>query len=280
MKLVCDVSDSKRNSLAQQPIFGRMTDFLHRNQQVILRELVKEFPQAGFAKYLESCIEAGLILRKDRRYQLALPVFSGKEQTTLLSTKAAQAFLQSGKTKNAAELSLLFEAARRRATRGFDPYYLEADVELLRFAHLEDEALILASASVGDLQAEDLAGYFSANRRVVEPSVFAKMRRLLGDVDEDYFMQQIGWIVSRITRGKVPRQTIFLETLLSTGIVAKTAEGLFTMEIPCLVKGDVTGQSTLSDKTTAKSHFEEMSLYSELCKDCCGGLQQWFVKIK
>lgn len=46
----------------------------------ILRELKQNFPEKNFEKILDQLIDAGIITRKDRRYQVAFPIYSTKDQ--------------------------------------------------------------------------------------------------------------------------------------------------------------------------------------------------------
>lgn len=277
MILICEASDKQKIRLSRQHYFDSLSDYLYQHPQVTLRDLVKVFSEAGFSRYLEACIEAGLILREERRYRLALPVFTREEQEQIRLSEAVQSTLGAW-GKEAETIAGIFEEKRIALTENFAPYFVENGTTLLRYSRVADEDLALCSASVGDLQEKDLAGYFSANRIVSEPEVYAPLRRLIGDVDEDYFMQQTGWIVSRVLRGKKPRDSIFLNALLMTEIVAES-DGFF-LKIPHLIKTDLLEPPINREIVTAKSHFEKICMYSELCKAYAGGLQQWLVKIK
>ena len=62
-------------------LFLKLILFLKKQQKPpILRELKQNFPEKNFEKILDQLIDAGIINRKDRRYQVAFPIYSTQDQ--------------------------------------------------------------------------------------------------------------------------------------------------------------------------------------------------------
>ena len=70
--------------LTQQPLFEKIITYLDQHNDVILREIKREF--AGFPnldRFMEECIKAGYIRRENKRYYQQLPLLDNLKNLTL-----------------------------------------------------------------------------------------------------------------------------------------------------------------------------------------------------
>ena len=70
--------------LMRQPLFEKLITYLDQHNDVILREIKREF--AGFPhldRFIEECIKAGYIRRENKRYYQQLPLLDNLENLTL-----------------------------------------------------------------------------------------------------------------------------------------------------------------------------------------------------
>ena len=70
--------------LTRQPLFEKLINYLDQHNDVILREIKREF--SGFPnldRFIEECIKAGYIRRENKRYYQQLPLLDNLENLTL-----------------------------------------------------------------------------------------------------------------------------------------------------------------------------------------------------
>ena len=70
--------------LTQQPLFEKIITYLDQHNDVILREIKREF--AGFPnldRFIEECIKVGYIRRENKRYYQQLPLLDNLKNLTL-----------------------------------------------------------------------------------------------------------------------------------------------------------------------------------------------------
>lgn len=212
------------------PLFPSLIDYLyaHREEEVILRELKKEFPQKDFEHFLDQLIENGLILRKARRYRLNFPVFEPNDY---------QEYSRALTEKIASELESLTEIDRKFAmseeiwTYCFEEeaeyFYAAANDRQVRKMTAGNSTYRFVSLSSDEELPLSLAVYFFIQKNQLPiPSKFSEIAELIGDVNEAYYFDQVEVIIERIRKGKFKnrRPSIFLESLLATRTVEKTTQ--------------------------------------------------------
>ena len=69
--------------MTRQPFFGELIRYLDQHDDVILREIKAQFPDAAVDKLMEEYIKAGLILRENKRYHLNLPMLESLDSLEL-----------------------------------------------------------------------------------------------------------------------------------------------------------------------------------------------------
>lgn len=65
------------SKLVNNAVFPTLIEYLHHHQEedIILRELKKNFDQPKFEAFLDQLIDENLIKRENRRYKLNFPIF-------------------------------------------------------------------------------------------------------------------------------------------------------------------------------------------------------------
>lgn len=274
MRMIHDNKQRELTQLLRNPLFSQLTDFLYENQNVTLRQLTQQFSEKGFIKFLESCIEAGLILREERRYRLGLPVFTGSDYQEVV-THTQKTLLEGFETYALADICQWYQQQFYQIPESFAAYFIANDVNLAQVNKVSNEKLAIWSVNMQGFNSRDLPGYFEANRQLLEPAAFSQLRRLVGDVDEEYFLGQVGWIISRVLRGKQPRASIFLTALCQTEVLSKDFNNTYQLKIPCLSENNLVWETENNKFSTSKSHFSAVSLYSEVCQRYCSGFLEW-----
>ena len=70
--------------LTRQPFFQELIDYLDQHENVILREIKREFAGvANIDRSIEDYIKAGYIKRENKRYYLTLPILESLEDVRL-----------------------------------------------------------------------------------------------------------------------------------------------------------------------------------------------------
>ena len=70
--------------LTRQPFFQELIDYLDQREEVILREIKREFVGvANIDRSIEDYIKAGYIKRENKRYYLSLPLLESLEDLQL-----------------------------------------------------------------------------------------------------------------------------------------------------------------------------------------------------
>ena len=70
--------------LTRQPLFEKLINYLDQHNDVILREIKREFADfPNLDRFIEECIKAGYIRRENKRYYQQLPLLDNLENLTL-----------------------------------------------------------------------------------------------------------------------------------------------------------------------------------------------------
>ncbi|OTP12109.1 hypothetical protein A5844_000325 [Enterococcus sp. 10A9_DIV0425] len=217
--------------LLAHPLFEPMIDYLvkNRSQEIILRELKKEFPQKKFEHFLDQMIEAGLIMRKNRRYHLSFPVFEeGECQEDIERLKEQMIQELSDYTQEERKLALSETIWSNCFEEETDYFYATAfPVETIKKVTAGNEDYQFVTLQLGNTEQVSLPNYFDLQKKQsMMPEAFSPIVQLIGDVNEEYFFDQVEVILERILKHKFKerRRNVFLDVLLSTNVIKKENE--------------------------------------------------------
>ncbi|WP_379946766.1 DUF1803 domain-containing protein [Enterococcus devriesei] len=202
--------------LKRQEIQQLLAYFETLEAPVILRELRKQFlNQKHLDKDLEQLIEHGIIARNERRYQLALPILT-EYPTTALAERITQRLSQDLSPEQV--LMLIAEEYWHDELEKV----VAVDFSLPTLNRMENDQFSLVTINQGEALPETLPNYFANSERPLE---FSKLSALLGDVQPQFFMDQIGLILERVIAGKTPRRSsIFLDSLNQTQVISENGQ--------------------------------------------------------
>ncbi|WP_311829830.1 DUF1803 domain-containing protein [Enterococcus xiangfangensis] len=207
-------NNQKTEQLLKRPEIAELLSYFEKLETpVILREIRKAFPeQKHLDKNLDFLIDNEIITRQERRYQLQLTVIKNYQTTAFV-----EAFIQATRDKYSTEellvwLSEEFWCAEPEETLALD--FPTATCNRLKHATFQ-----LVTINRSGVLPETLPNYFE---NIEQPELFPNLASLIGDVNLEFFTNQLGLLFERIIAGKAPRRkSIFLESLLRSQVVAK-----------------------------------------------------------
>ena len=213
----------KLGKLVEHDLFPLLIDYMyqHQNEDIILRELKAVFPQRKFEAFLDQLIDENLLKRENRRYSLNFPIFDESkfqkeiEEATSLMTQKLVSFSQEEKQLVMGEemWSYCFESKSS---------YFYATVEYLLpiSKHVAgNQTYQWVSLNYHDSLTFSLANYFYLQKKqIAMPVEFERLAKLIGDVNEMYYFDQVEVIIDRIKANKYKRRrpSIFYDSLVLT----------------------------------------------------------------
>lgn len=207
-------SDKKVQQRLDRLEYQELLDYFRRLQEpVILREIRKNFPEhKHLDKDLEFLIEQGIVSRIERRYKLSVPLL-----TNYPTDEKVNAFVHESNNQYSPEELLVWLGEevwsdQLRST-------VAVDFPLAKRNCLENEAFRLVTINQGGTLTETLPNYFET---IEQPTLFPTLAPLIGDVNLEFFMNQITLILERVLAMKAPRRkSIFLESLVTSQLIAE-----------------------------------------------------------
>lgn len=186
--------------LLAHPLFEKVTDYLLEKPAATLRELKSQFDQKGFDHYLDTLVQAGLVERAERRYQLAFPLY---KEVPLVKSES---------DLDLASLLKLQETIH-------DYFFAVADDSPAaafmhtRYGLAELHSDKLTWVYIGpETDEPNIPIYFQQLAQEKRPN--QTLYDLLGDVDPHYFMRQIEKVLPTYQKGRIPkRPSIFWDAL-------------------------------------------------------------------
>ena len=203
-------------SLQRDEIQGLLNYFQELQEPVILREIRKSFPnQKHLDKNLDFLIDNDIVSRQDRRYHLSLAIV--KEYPT---TELVEKFIQDVTKDYKAEELLVWLGEELRTIKINDT--TGVDFLLPVSNRLENENFQLVTINHGEKLSETLPNYFE---NIDLPKLFPTLAVLIGDVNLEFFSNQLSLIIDQVMAGKKPRRdSIFLDSLLATHVITSQPE--------------------------------------------------------
>jgi len=195
--------------LTRQPFFQELIDYLDQREEVILREIKREFVGvANIDRSIEDYIKAGYIKRENKRYYLSLPLLESLEDLQL----DQEVFIRDDSPLYQELLELRFETQLSNQTNA---------------------ALLLEET---DFQRDELtlANYFYKMQRQYPLSDAQKpLYAVLGDVNPEYALKYMTTFLLKYVRKDElmqKRRDIFVDSLVILGYIRQNETGKYELE--------------------------------------------------
>lgn len=195
--------------LTRQPLFEKLINYLDQQDDVILREIKREF--AGFPnldRFMEECIKAGYIRRENKRYYQQLPLLDNLENLTL----DQEIFIRDDSPIYQELLNLSFET---------------------QLANQTNAAILLEKT---DFQRDKLtlSNYFYKMQRQYPLSEEQKpLYAILGDVNPEYALKYMTTFLLKYVRKNEllqKRRDIFVDSLVILGYIRQNETGKYELQ--------------------------------------------------
>lgn len=195
--------------LTRQLFFQELIDYLDQHEEVILREIKREFAGvANIDRSIEDYIKAGYIKRENKRYYLSLPLLESLEDLQL----DQEVFIRDDSPLYQELLELRFETQLSNQTN--------AAVLLEETDFLRDELT--------------LANYFYKMQRQYPLSNAQKLLYdVLGDVNPEYALKYMTTFLLKYVRKDElmqKRRDIFVDSLVILGYIRQNETGKYELE--------------------------------------------------
>ena len=195
--------------LTRQPFFQELIDYLDQHEEVILREIKREFAGvANIDRSIEEYIKAGYIKRENKRYYLSLPLLVSLEDLRL----DQEVFIRNDSPLYQELLELRFETQLSNRT---------------------NEAILLEET---DFQRDELtlANYFYKMQRQYPLSDAQKpLYAVLGDVNPEYALKYMTTFLLKYVRKNElmqKRRDIFVDSLVILGYIRQNEAGKYELQ--------------------------------------------------
>ena len=195
--------------LTRQPLFEKLINYLDQQDDVILREIKREF--AGFPnldRFMEECIKAGYIRRENKRYYQQVPLLEKLENLSL----DQEIFIRDDSPIYQELLNLSFET---------------------QLANQTNAAILLENT---DFQRDKLtlSNYFYKMQRQYPLSEEQKpLYAILGDVNPEYALKYMTTFLLKYVRKDEllqKRRDIFVDSLVTLGYIRQNEAGKYELQ--------------------------------------------------
>ena len=195
--------------LTRQPLFEKLINYLDQHNDVILREIKREF--AGFPnldRFMEECIKAGYIRRENKHYYQQVPLLENLENLSL----DQEVFIRDDSPIYQELLNLSFET---------------------QLANQTNAAILLEKT---DFQRDKLtlSNYFYKMQRQYPLSEEQKpLYAILGDVNPEYALKYMTTFLLKYVRKDEllqKRRDIFVDSLVILGYIRQNEAGKYELK--------------------------------------------------
>lgn len=195
--------------LTRQPLFEKLINYLDQQDDVILREIKREF--AGFPnldRFMEECIKAGYIRRENKRYYQQVPLLEKLENLSL----DQEVFIRDDSPIYQELLNLRFET---------------------QLVNQTNAAILLEKT---DFQRDKLtlSNYFYKMQRQYPLSEEQKpLYAILGDVNPEYALKYMTTFLLKYVRKDEllqKRRDIFVDSLVTLGYIRQNEAGKYELK--------------------------------------------------
>ena len=194
--------------LTRQPFFQELIHYLDHHEEVILREIKREFAGvSNIDRSIEEYIKAGYIRRESKRYYLTLPFLDNLSDLRL----DQEVFLRDDSPLYQELLEMRFETQLSNQTN--------AAILLEETDFLRDKLT--------------LNNYFYKMQRQYQLSEAQKpLYEILGDVNPEYALKYLTTFLLKYVRKDElvqKRRDIFVDSLVRLGYICKNSEGKYEL---------------------------------------------------
>ena len=195
--------------LTRQPFFKDLINFLDQHDDVILRQIKTQFPDQPVDKLMEEYIQAGFILRENKRYTLNLPFLESADLVDL----DQEVFIR--------EDSAIYQELKAKVFQ----------TELLNTTN----AAILIEETDFERNAQTLSNYFyKVKHQYPLTEEQEKLYAILGDVNPEYALKYMTSFLLKFLKKEVvqqKRKDIFVDSLEILGYIRKNDEGKYELAV-------------------------------------------------
>ena len=195
--------------LTRQPLFEKLINYLDQQDDVILREIKREFAgSSNLDRFMEECIKAGYIRRENKRYYQQVPLLENLENLSL----DQEVFIRDDSPIYQELLNLSFET---------------------QLANQTNTAILLEKT---DFQRDKLtlSNYFYKMQRQYPLSEEQKpLYAILGDVNPEYALKYMTTFLLKYVRKDEllqKRRDIFVDSLVILGYIRQNEAGKYELE--------------------------------------------------
>lgn len=202
-------------SIIESTFFDQLVAYLLNNESIILRDLKKQFADESlFDKKLEKLIDAGIVVRQNRRY-----TFGGKILTD--HYELPEVVKEVSLTPR-----LLMQLAMRMKKIAESDFYL-LNSEQVGWFQTFQTPYFSWHILYNHPEQTNIATYFNACATQNHLENHRQMYALLGDIDVNYYLDQIEVLIEKIKKGRRRiRHSIFVESAEQFGLIEKSEERL------------------------------------------------------
>ena len=195
--------------LTRQPLFEKLINYLDQQDDVILREIKREFAgSSNLDRFMEECIKAGYIRRENKRYYQQVPLLENLENLSL----DQEIFIRDDSPIYQELLNLRFET---------------------QLANQTNAAILLEKT---DFQRDKLtlSNYFYKMQRQYPLSEERKpLYAILGDVNPEYALKYMTtFLLKYVRKGELlqKRRDIFVDSLVILGYIRQNEAGKYELQ--------------------------------------------------
>ncbi|WP_061910134.1 DUF1803 domain-containing protein [Streptococcus cristatus] len=195
--------------LTRQPLFEKLINYLDQQDDVILREIKREFVgSSNLDRFMEECIKAGYIRRENKRYYQQVPLLENLENLSL----DQEIFIRDDSPIYQELLNLRFETQLSNQTN----------------------AAILLEKTDFQRDKLTLSNYFYKMQRQYPLSEEQKpLYAILGDVNPEYALKYMTTFLLKYVRKDEllqKRRDIFVDSLVTLGYIRQNEAGKYELQ--------------------------------------------------
>ena len=195
--------------LTRQPFFKDLINYLDQHDDVILRQIKTQFPDQPVDKLMEEYIQAGFILRENKRYTLNLPFLESADLVDL----DQEVFVREDSAVYQELKARIFQTELRNST---------------------NEAILVEETDFAR-NAQTLSNYFyKVKHQYPLTEEQEKLYAILGDVNPEYALKYMTSFLLKFLKKEVvqqKRKDIFVDSLEVLGYIRKNDEGKYELAV-------------------------------------------------